>query len=149
MSMPPEMNEMPLEDFDPERDLAPVADFVDEFLMSAEGAEGEMPVEGGDITAQIQELSEEGDDASNKDIKAANKQLVMDNLEAFIAKLQEMGPPNQWPSDLGPELRRAFQLAWSHLDANEKKAITSGQDAAPADPDAAFDAEKELMLSEA
>ena len=149
MPMPPEMNEVPLDQFNPDNDLAPVADFVDQFLMGEGGGDEGMPAEGGDVTTQIRELDAEMDDKEGKAIKAANKQLVMDNLDAFIAKLQEMGPPHKWPQDIGPELRRAFQLAWSQLDASEKKAITSGQSAAPADPDAEYEAEVQKMLGEA
>ena len=157
MSMPPEMNEVPLDQFDPEQDLKPAADFVDMFLMGEGGempAEGQppmegMPPEGGDVTAQIVEIDPEMDAKEKKDIKAANKQLVMDNVEAFIEKIRELGPPNKWPKDMGLELKRALQLAWGQLDSAEKKAITSGQEAGPADPYADYNAEVEKMLAEA
>jgi len=169
-NMPEAYDEMPLEDFDPERDLKPVADFVDQFLMG----EGEEPVPvpvpedtelaqvetGESLEDVIRELTDEMDDNEKKDIRAANKAAVEDNLPLFIERLNEVGPPSQWSSavaaTIGKEMKNALTRAWGYLDREEKKDIlstglagmnTETDEDKPADYDD-FDTMKEQMLTE-
>ena len=168
-NMPEAYDQMPLEDFDPERDLKPVADFVDQFLMG-EGEEP-MPEEGEampegtgeSLDTVIREITPKMDDNEKKDIRDANKAAVEANLPLFIEKLKEVGPPNQWSgaaaASFGQELKQALTRAWGYLDREEKKDVLAAfkdgmksispkaDDEAPPPADD-FDTIKEQMLAE-
>ena len=108
----------------------------------------------------IDRLEKKMDDNEKKDIRAANKAAVEDNLPLFIERLNEVGPPSQWSSavaaTIGKEMKNALTRAWGYLDREEKKDIlstglagmnTETDEDKPADYDD-FDTMKEQMLTE-
>jgi len=125
---------------------------------------------GGGADSLVREVTYEMDSRERKDILAANKQAVEDNLPAFVAKLKEVGPPNEWSgaaaSSIGPEMRKALTRAWGYLDQpqrNEVKAAFKegmGKEAPAAELEVAkpmskskpgfedYDAEVQKMLAE-
>lgn len=152
----PDLKPVSLEEFDPERDLKPVADFVDQYLA---GEGGELPSEadagtqeGADVSSLIREVTYEMDDRERKEILAANKQAVEDNMPAFVSYLKEMGPPSQWSgavgASIGPEMKKALTRAWGYLDGAEKKEVLAAFKAGFESRGDEFENVKQSMLSE-
>ena len=140
MPATPDLKPVSLEDFDPERDLKPVADFVDQYLGGAEGepeeaaGQPEEPGTGEGADTLIREVTDEMAPEERSSIISANKQAVQDNPEAFIPRLKEVGPPSQWSgavaSSMGAEMKKALTRAWGYLDQaqrNEVKAAFEGK----------------------
>lgn len=101
-----------LADFDPDRDLAPLVDWLETAPVEGEmeSPEGE-PMESpeGDVMSML-----------TGDAKA-DKQTVLDNLEAFTAYIMDtLGPP-PW-KDMDKENQKSMKYVWNQMTRDEKTA---------------------------